>query len=300
MTQTRIIVFAILLFMTSVPLSGQSEIRNQVGLPLWPGQPPGALGETDKDIPKITPYLVADPEQATPAMVVFPGGGYGGLASHEGRDYALWFNSHGIQAFVVQYRLGSAGYRHPIMLGDASRAVRWVRAHAKELGVDPKRVGVIGSSAGGHLASTVLTHFDEGQGNHDDPIERESSRPDLGILCYPVITMGQFTHQGSKRNLLGPDPDPALIENLSNEKQVTKDTPPCFLWHTVEDTAVPIENSLFFVAALRQSGVPFSFHAYDKGRHGLGLGAPFSEKENYHLWVANCEFWLSEMGFIVK
>jgi acetyl esterase/lipase len=155
----------------------------------------------------------------------------------------------------------------------------------------------MGSSAGGHLASTLLTHFDAGNREAADAVERQSSRPDLGILCYPVITMGTFTHAGSRQNLLGKDPSPERVRELSNELQVTKETPPCFVWHTWEDTAVPVENSLEFVAALRRAGVLFDLHVYEKGRHGIGLGdkPPFAKP---HPWVADCRFWLQTRGFI--
>src|SRR5687768_6728850 len=187
--------------------------------PLWPQGAPGALGTEAKDIPTLTPYF-PNPEKATgAAIVVCPGGGYGGLAPHEGRDYAMWLNELGISAFVLKYRLGSGGYRHPVMLQDAARAVRLVRAKAAEWKLDPARVGIIGSSAGGHLASTLLTHFDAGDPNAADPIDRMSSRPNLGILCYPVVTMGEKTHAGSKRNLLGDNPSPELVRLLSNELQ---------------------------------------------------------------------------------
>ena len=229
--------------------------------------------------------------------MVCPGGGYGGLAPHEGRDYALWLNDHGVTAFVLKYRLGSGGYRHPAMLNDAARALRMVRARAADWKIDPRRVGIMGSSAGGHLASTLLTHFDAGNPDGEDPIERQSSRPDIGILCYPVITMGERTHQGSKNNLLGKDPSPELVNLLSNELQATKETAPCFLFHTYEDTAVPVENSLAFAAALRKAGVPFDLHVYQKGRHGIGLGdkPPFT---HVHLWANDLLFWLKEQGFV--
>ena len=285
---------ALVILLTAATLS-RAEVKEAV--PLWPEGAPGALGKEDKDIPAVTPYL-PEPDEATgAALVVFPGGGYGGLAQHEGNDYALWFNQHGITAFVVKYRLGSNGYRHPAMLHDAARALRLVRARAGEWKIDPKRVGIIGSSAGGHLASTLLTHFDAGRPDADDPIERQSSRPDLGILCYPVITMGEYTHQGSKNNLLGKDPSPELVRLLSNELQVTPETPPCFLFHTFEDTAVPVENSLRFAAALRKAGVPFDLHIYQKGRHGIGLGdkPPFA---HIHPWANDCLFWLKERGFV--
>ena len=177
-----------------------SAVAQNQPFPLWPGGAPGALGKDDKDIPTLTPYL-PDPGKATGASVVIcPGGGYGGLAPHEGADYARFLNEQGIAGFVLKYRLGSSGYRHPVMLQDAARAVRTVRARATEWNINPKKVGIMGSSAGGHLASTLLTHFDSGQSDAAEPIDRQSSRPDLGILCYPVITMGAFTHQGSKNN----------------------------------------------------------------------------------------------------
>lgn len=265
--------------------------------PLWPEGAPGALGKADKDIPALTPYW-PDPAKATGAAVVIcPGGGYGGLANHEGEHYARFLNESGIAGFVLQYRLGSAGYRHPVMLQDAARAVRLVRTRAGEWKLDPKRIGIMGSSAGGHLASTLVTHFDAGKPDAADPIERASSRPDLGILCYAVITMGEYTHRGSRSNLLGNDPSPELIRELSNELQVTKETPPCFIWHTYEDNAVPVENSLHFAEALRKAGVPFDLHIYQKGSHGIGLGTGDWNPEKRHPWTRDCVFWLEVQGF---
>jgi acetyl esterase/lipase len=264
---------------------------------LWTNGAPGALGARSNDIPTITPFL-ADPAQATgAAMVICPGGGYSGLAAHEGADYALWLNQHGVACFVLKYRLGSSGYHHPAMLQDAARAVRLVRARAADWKIDPKRVGIMGSSAGGHLASTLLTHFDSGDSAAADPIERQSCRPDLGILCYPVITMGQYTHGGSKNNLLGSKPSPELVEQLSSELQVTTNTPPCFLWTTYEDRTVPMENSLLFASALRKNRVPFALHIYEKGAHGMGLAdkPPFAHP---HPWAADCLFWLKEQKFL--
>jgi len=272
-------------------LAATSFVRSQTAIPLWPDGAPGALGKEDKDTPTLTPYL-ADPAIATgAAMVIFPGGGYGGLAPHEGKGYADWLVTNGISCFVVKYRLGSHGYRHPAMLQDAARAVRWVRARADEWKIDPKRIGIIGSSAGGHLVSTLATHFDSGKPEASDPIERQSSRPDLAILCYPVITMGANTHAGSKKNLLGANPDPELVKNLSNETQVTKDTPPCFVWHTWEDKGVKVENSLEFAAALQRAGVPFDLHVYEKGQHGIGTA-------NNHPWTRDCIHWLRIRGFV--
>jgi acetyl esterase/lipase len=265
--------------------------QNPSAIPLWAEGAPGALGKEDKDIPTLTPYL-AEPALATgAAMVILPGGGYGGLAGHEGKGYADWLVANGVSCFVVKYRLGSHGYRHPCMLQDAARAVRLVRAKAAEYRVDPKRVGIMGSSAGGHLASTLLTHFEAGKPDAADPVERQSSRPDLGILCYPVISLGPNTHQGSKNNLLGKNPDPELVKLLSNELQVTPNTPPCFIWHTWEDKAVKVENSLDFASALQRNGVAFDLHIYQKGGHGMGLG-------NGHPWAKDCLFWLKAQGFV--
>jgi acetyl esterase/lipase len=279
-----------------LPVSILLAAETREPVPLWPNGAPGAFGGDEKDVPTITPYLPGSDKATGAAMVICPGGGYGMLAQHEGNDYALWLNQHGVTAFVLKYRLGSNGYRHPVMLNDAARAVRFVRARAEEWKIDPKRVGLMGSSAGGHLASTLLTHFDAGKPDADDPIERRSSRPDIGILCYPVITLGEFTHQGSKDNLLGKEPSPELVKLLSNELQVTRETPPCFLFHTYEDTAVPVENTLLFAAALRKAGVPFDLHVYEKGRHGIGLGdkPPF---DHPHPWANDCLFWLKEQKF---
>ena len=265
--------------------------------PLWADGVPGALGKEEKDIPTLTPFWPENSKAGGAAMVICPGGGYGGLAGHEGKDYALWFNEQGIAAFVLKYRLGSAGYRHPVMLQDAARAVRTVRANAAAWKIDPKRIGIIGSSAGGHLASTLVTHFDAGIPEAADPIERASSRPDLGILCYPVITLGEFTHQGSKQNLLGKDPAPELVHLLSNELQVTPQTPPCFVWSTWEDTAVPVENSLQFAAAMRKARVPCDLHVYLKGPHGIGLGRDAWTPSRLHPWTYDCSYFLKTLEF---
>ncbi len=258
---------------------------------LWDGDVPGALGKDEiKDIPTLMPYLPKEPNGA--AIVVCPGGGYGGLAAHEGKGYADWLAENGITAFVLKYRLGSHGYRHPVMVQDAARAVRTVRAQAEKWKIDPKRIGIMGSSAGGHLTSTLLTHFDGGDPNAADAIEKQSSRPDFGILCYAVISMqSNLTHHGSRNNLLGKEPSPELVKNLSNEMQVTPQTPPCFVWHTYEDNAVKVENSLEFAAALRKAGVPFDLHVYQKGGHGIGLA-------NGHAWTKDLLFWLKGTGIV--
>jgi len=246
-------------------------------------------------VPTLTPFL-PEPAKATGAgLVICPGGAYGHLSEHEGAGYARFFVEHGITAFVLKYRLGSDGYRHPAMLQDAARAVRLVRCRAAEWKLDPDRVGIVGSSAGGHVASTLMTHWEAGD---TDAVERDSSRPDLGILCYPVISMGPITHEGSRRNLLGEAPTPEQIDLLSNEKRVSTNTPPCFIWHTVEDKTVPVENSLEFAAALRQARVPFELHLYEQGRHGFGLGRSEVTPSGLHPWTVDCLHWLRERGFV--
>jgi acetyl esterase/lipase len=284
-----------LLSLCALALSTHAQTNQTI--PLWPEGAPGALGKEDKDIPTLTIFAPEADKANGAAVVICPGGGYGGLAPHEGKDYALFLNQHGVTGFVLKYRLGSEGYRHPVMLNDVNRAIRLVRAKAADWKIDPKRIGVMGSSAGGHLAGTALTHYDAGKPEATDLVERQSSRPDLGILCYAVISMGPNTHGGSKNNLLGNNPDPELVKFLSSELQVTKDTPPCFIWHTWEDGAVKLENSLEFAVALRKNGVPFDLHVYQKGDHGIGLKdqPPFT---NVHPWGKDLVFWLKTQGFV--
>lgn len=281
--------------MAFLALSGVAQTN--VVIPLWSGPAPGSLGAGPNDTPTLTVYS-ADPAKATgAAMVICPGGAYQSLAGHEGSDYARWLNEAGISAFVLKYRLGPAGYRHPAMLQDAARALCVVRARAEEWKVDAKRVGIMGSSAGAHLASTLMTHFDAGQPDASDPIERQGSRPDVGILCYPVISMGEFTHKGSRNNLLGTNPSAELVDLLSNEKQVTSNTPPCFIWHTWEDSTVAVENPMLFADALRRSKVRYELHIYEQGRHGIGLGTREWKPESRHPWTGECLRWLRERGF---
>lgn len=214
---------------------------------------------------------------------------------HEGRQIAEWLNARGIAAFVLKYRLGPR-YHHPIELGDAKRALRTVRAQAAEFRVAPDRIGVWGFSAGGHLASTLGTHFDAGDPNAPEPIDRVSCRPDFMILAYPVISLeGEYVHKGSRRNLLGDDPDPKLVELLSNEKQVTAQTPPTFLFHTDGDKTVPPENSVLFYLALRQAGVPAEMHIYERGNHGAGLAR---KDPILSSWPDRLADWLRNRGAI--
>ena len=265
---------------------------------LWPAGAPGALGNEAVDKPKITVYLAPADRATGAAVVVCPGGGYRVVAAdHEGKQIALWLNSLGVSAFVLQYRLGER-YHHPIPLEDAQRAIRMVRSRSKEWRVDPKRIGILGFSAGGHLASTASTHFDDGRPDAADPIDRESSRPDFAVLCYAVISLEDPTaHAGSRANLLGDPPDPALVVLLSNEKQVTARTPPTFLWHTADDTAVPVENSLLFFEALHKAGVPGELHVFPHGRHGLGL-APGDPAVSQ--WPRLCAVWMEGLGLLRK
>ena len=268
---------------------------------LWEGDAPGALGKADQDIPTLTAFLPAAGTANGTAIVICPGGGYGGLASHEGQGYAEFLAGKGVACFVLKYRLGSKGYRHPVMMHDVQRAIRLVRTNAAKWAVDPARIGVMGSSAGGHLATTSVTHFDSGKADSTDAVDRTSCRPDFGVICYGVISMEDgVTHGGSKNNLLGKDPAADLVELLSNDKQVTKNTPPCFVWTTGEDKAVLPENSFRFVQALRKSGIAFDFHVYEKGPHGIGLspgknGVPAGD---VHPWGKDLVFWLQQHGWV--
>ena len=254
-------------------------------IPLWPQNTPHAKGTASGDTPTLDIYEPFGKAFHDTAILILPGGGYGALSAQEGEGFAGVFQLHGFKAFVLNYRLGSNGYRHPVMLMDAARALRLVRSRATTDGFDPGKIVIIGSSAGGHLAATLLTGWDAGNPNDPDPVERESSRPDFGVLCYPVISMGAVTHKGSRNNLLGNDPDPALVSQLSTDLQVNDRTPPCFVWHTWEDPAVPVDNTLLFVQALRNAGVPFECHIYQDGLHGLGM------KDGHH-WIVDCLQWM--------
>ena len=264
---------------------------------LYTGDVPDAQATGDADIPTLTIYTPPADRATGAAIVVCPGGGYGGLAAHEGKPIAEWLNTLGITGVVLKYRLGPK-YHHPVMMHDVNRAIRMVRANAADWKLDSKRIGVIGFSAGGHLASTAATHFDDGDPGAADPIDRVSSRPDVAILVYPVITMTDpFTHAGSRRNLLGDNPAPGLIELLSNEKQVTEKTPPCFLVHTADDPVVPMENSLLFAMACRKAHVPVELHVFEHGPHGIGLAAG---DPILGVWPSLCAHWLDKRGFLKR
>lgn len=272
-----------LLSLIPVPFLG-GETKPLV-MPLWPKGAPGAIGNEPKDIPTLTVYLPEKPNGA--AVVICPGGGYGNLAmNHEGHDVAKWLNSHGIAGIILQYR-HAPRYKHPTPLTDAQQAIRTTRQNAAAWKIDPKRVGILGFSAGGHLASTAATQFDS------------ESRPDFAVLVYPVITLtGPFAHNGSRNNLLGKDADAKLVESLCNQNRVTVQTPPTFLVHTSEDKGVPPENSILFYQALRTHKVPAEMHIYEKGPHGMGLG---TKKElPFITWPDRCIAWLEGQGFVSR
>lgn len=261
---------------------------------LWPDGAPGKVGDEDADKPLLWYYPAPKDKACGTAVVVCPGGGYGGLAvDHEGAQVARWFNSFGVTAFVLKYRLGQR-YRHPAPMDDVQR-LQYVRSNSAKYDIAPHRIGVMGFSAGGHLASTAATKHLDAQADSPDPVRRVSSRPDFAVLCYPVITMSEsWGHGGSRNNLLGKDAPPELAELMSSDKQVSDQTPPTFLFHTAEDPGVPVENSLAFYAAMRKHKVPGEMHIYQFGPHGVGLApgdpALSTWKERLHDWLRNSGF----------
>lgn len=280
-------------------ISSAAIAQEQPAVPLWASGAPGARGQDPKDVPTLTPFVSPTAPENGGTIVILPGGGYVNLAAHEGSGFAQYFMARGVTTFVLKYRLGRDGYRHPSMLQDAARAVRYLRANAATYKIDPNKIGIMGSSAGGHLASTILTHFDAGDATAADPIDKLSSRPDFGILCYPVITMTDYTHNGSKQALLGPQATPELVQLLSNELQVTKETPPTFIWHGVDDRTVPVRNSTEFAQAMWKAGASCELHVYEKAAHGIGLGnraAPFE----FHPWVFDMNRWLGSRGIRIQ
>jgi acetyl esterase/lipase len=282
--------------LVATPLIAQRGGPPPERIKLWSGDAPGALGQQDEDIPTLDLYLVPPERAVGTAVVVCPGGGYRALAmDHEGEQVARWWNSLGVSAFVLKYRLGPK-YHHPVELGDAQRALRWVRSRAEQYAIQPGRIGIMGFSAGGHLASSAATLFDKGQASAPDPIDRLSSRPDFAVLVYPVISMTtEYVHQGSKNNLLGESPDAALAEHLSTELQVTPETPPVFLFHTNQDTTVPAENSVLFYLALRRAGIPAELHIYERGAHGVGLAWSDAVLSS---WPARLADWMRIRGLL--
>jgi len=285
------------IILITVLFSSQVRAASPFTVPLWPENPPGALGKADKDLPAITVYLPDNAQPARPVVIVCPGGGYEHLTmGKEGHEVARWLNTLGIAGVVLKYRLPGDGYRHPIPLRDAQRAIRLVRSKSAEWGLDTARVGILGFSAGGHLASTVGTHFLDTGDLRADGIDSLNSRPNIMVLIYPVITMKTLTHMGSRNNLIGTNPDSALVEYLSNETRVTSGTPPVFFVHADDDKAVPSENSISFYTALHKAGVPVEMHIYREGGHGFGMGKNKSvASETWHL---RCAEWLGANGWI--
>lgn len=287
----RIILFAAV----ALPLVALEPTK----LPLWPQGAPLAKGNTDKDQPWVDVYPADKIQAVGSAFVICPGGGYGGLAAdHEGEQIARYFHGLGINAFVLHYRLGSAGYHYPVELIDVQRAMRVARSKAAEMKFDPERIGVIGFSAGGHLTSMAATLFDEKpEGATDDEIDKLSARPNLAVPCYPVISMSDdFGHKGSRKNLLGPrENDEELAKSLSTYNRVTPNTPPCFIFQTDDDTVVPAENAVHFYLALRKNKVPGELHIFKPGRHGVGLA---QNDAVLSVWPDLLTTWLRAQGFL--
>lgn len=295
--QQKITWCSILLAMATI-LTGSTSWANEK-IVLWPNGAPGAIGTAETDQPSLAVYAPPADEANGTAIVVCPGGGYQHLAvGHEGEEIGQWLNSLGVTAFVLRYRLAPA-YKHPTPMLDVQRALRTVRSRAADWKLDPQKVGVLGFSAGGHLASTAATHFDSGDANAADPIDRASCRPDFAVLCYPVITFQDdvVTHRGSRKNLLGEQPDPQLVEFLSNDTQVTAQTPPVFLWHTTEDKGVKPGNSVRFYLACVNAGVPAELHLYEKGPHGIGLAKKYPGADQ---WPVACATWLKSHGWLSR
>ena len=257
-----------------------------MAIELWQGEVPLWDDAIHQPRPTLTPFPV---ENAVGAVVICPGGGYVMKADHEGAPIARMLNGYGIAAYVLDYRV--APYRHPAPLCDVQRAIRLLRA-----GVDGpyERIGVLGFSAGGHLAACAGTLWDDGDANAADAIARASCRPDAMVLCYPVVSFISFAHEGSHANLLGEENGFTARRALSPEERVTPRTPPAFLWHTAEDKGVPVENSLRMAAALSQHGVPFALHVFPHGIHGIGLG---EDVPLAHQWPELCGAWLKDLGF---
>jgi acetyl esterase/lipase len=276
--------------------SAVSQGRAGKTMLLWPAGAPGSLGEEDVDRPALTVFLPVAPNATKTGVVVAPGGSYTHLSTeNEGYAYARWLNERGVAAFVLRYRLGPK-YHHPVEMEDAQRAIRMVRSHAAEWGVATDHVGMWGSSAGGHLAATAGTKFDSGKADASDVVEQQGSRPDFLILSYPVITFHEpDLHRASLKNLLGDTPDPALVDSLSAETQVTKDTPPTFLFTTTDDKTVPVMNSVMFYSALVKAGVPVEMHIFQHGAHGAGL-APANPQLS--MWPDLLAKWMRERGYM--
>jgi acetyl esterase/lipase len=297
----RIALFLPLVFAAAITLHAAPPTAE---FPLWPaGKVPGALGTEPKDTPTLTPYYPA-PEKATGgAVIVFPGGGYRNLAPHEGEPYARWLADRGLTAFVLKYRLYTGGYHQQQIVLDAHRAVRTVRANAADWKIDPKRIAVIGSSAGGHLAAVLSTQFTDGDPSASDPVERVSSRPDTALLCYGFILFDTKTMPDPERRkqALGDGVPDEVALKFAPARNVRPETPPTFIWQTVEDDKVTAENAFAYAEALLGVKVHYALHLFQKGKHGIGLGLagkPYTPGAELHPWTRDAEFWLKEQGFL--
>lgn len=279
-----------LLALCSLTLCGVEKVR------LWEGDAPFAKGKGFHDIPTLEVYLPPNTGKRTPAVIICPGGAYSGLAyGHEGTDYAKFLNEHGIAGLVLRYRTGAkshGSYRYPVPQLDAKRAIRMARYHAKKWNINPRLIGIMGSSAGGHLAAMTAVKNDFGISDAADPVDKKSCRPDFAILCYAQTSMDKRYGGccGSRDNLIGGTK--TTIDEVAAYKFVNEDTPPCFVWHTFADSSVPVRNALDFVNALEEKKVPYSLHLYYSGRHGLGLGKP------RHPWTGELIYWLKDIGVI--
>jgi acetyl esterase/lipase len=304
----EIIIAFNLFFFLVLNINAQVETLN-----VWPDGVPGAIENKDykeelvkrpDDIervskvtePTISVYLPAKDKANGTAIVICPGGGYSILATeHEGRDIAAWLNELGIAGIVLKYRLPSDLIMKNKSIGplqDVQEAFRIVRRNANKWGIDVKKIGVIGFSAGGHLASTISTHYNDKVYDSD----KTNCRPDFSILIYPVISMQLgLTHMGSRENLLGNNPDQKLVDHFSNELQVNGNTPPAFLVHSADDKTVPIMNSINYFLALEKYSVPAELHIYEKGGHGYGLGRGSGTENN---WPEDCKNWLKARGLL--
>lgn len=290
-------ILALVLLGAAAPANAERKEVKLTGeeVALWPqGAPLATSAEGAAHLPVIFKYLPKQPNGT--AIVVCPGGGYGGLAiDHEGEQVAQWLNANGIAAFVLRYRHAPL-YQHPVPRMDVQRAIRTVRHNAKDWGVNPERIGVVGFSAGGHLTATAATQFHAEDPKAGDAIDQESARPDFAAPIYPVISMREdWGHLGSRNNLLGKEPTQALMDEMSMETQVTKETPPIFIAFTTDDQVVPVKNGLAFYEACVTNGVPVEMHLFEHGRHGLGLGV---EDLPFKQWPDLFLAWLKNRGLI--
>ncbi|MBL9166564.1 MAG: alpha/beta hydrolase [Verrucomicrobiales bacterium] len=274
----------------SLSVAGALADAPPTPLPLWPNGAPGALGKSPGDMPTLTTYVPTNANGS--AMLLIPGGSYQGIYEGQADPFARWLVDQGITVFLLRYRLGAAGYRYPAQLQDAVESIRTMRRKATQWKIQTNRVGVMGFSAGGHLVSTLINRPQDGEipgRSHLDPV---SSKPDLAILCYPVISMITKPHLTSREHLVGNSPSEALLQQTSSELQVHPGLPPCFLWHTAEDKLVPVEHAQLYAAALHRHSIPHEFHLYQHGDHGTGLMG------TDHPWMQDLLHWLKAQKFL--